>query len=121
MNPNFATRPFSGHSLFIHFKDKGWWALRHSESRYITFTPPARFANAHRVRIMVPVIEPFSFELDPSRPFFGSIMGNNKDQNGNVGIDFEVKADWDNPAKWTAFAVWIGELLNNPGKFYNED
>jgi hypothetical protein len=67
---------------------------------------------------MVPVTEPMSFELDPSRPFYGTITGNG--QQHNLGIDFEIKANWDNPQKWTSFALWVAELVNNPTKFYDE-
>jgi len=118
MTTNHVTRPFNGNALFVQFRDKGWWAVRHTESRYITFTPPARFPNAHRVNIMVPVTEPMSFELDPSRPFYGTITGTGDYK--NLGVDFFVKADWNNPQKWTSFALWVADLVNNPAKFYDE-
>jgi len=38
----------------------------------------------------------------------------------NLGVDFEIKANWDNPQKWTSFALWVAELVNNPAKFYDE-
>lgn len=118
MTDHVKARPFSGNALFVQFRDKGWWAVRHTESRYITFTPPAKFPNAHRVKIMVPVTEPMSFQLDTSRPFYGTITGNG--QQNNLGVDFFVKANWNNPEKWTAFALWVADLINDPAKFYNE-
>lgn len=118
MKPHFTQRPFNGNSLFVQFRDKGWWSVRHTESRYITFTPPPKFPNAHRVKIMVPVTEPMSFELDATRPFYGTITGN-KEQS-NLGVDFFVKANWNNSYKWVAFSLWVADLVNDPAKFYNE-
>jgi hypothetical protein len=120
MQPKYTQWPFGGNGLFVQFRNKGWWMIRHTESRYVTLTPPPTLPNAHRVRIMVPVTHPMGLELDTTRPFTGTIMGNGHDQNRNVSVDFEVKAYHHDTEKWTAFALWVAELINNPAQFYNE-
>ncbi len=113
-------KPFNGNALFAQFTKKGWWVVRNSETRYITLTPPPKYQAHHYVRILVPVVEPMTLDVDPSRPFEGIVMANGTSRTKQCGPVFEVKADWNNAQKWTAFVLWVNDLVQNPDKFYHE-
>jgi hypothetical protein len=115
----YQHKAFNGNALFSQFTSKGWWVVRNSESRYITLTPPPKYQAHHYVRILVPVVEPMTLDVDPSRPFEGIVMANGTSRTKHCGPVFEVKADWNDAQKWTAFAVWVNELVQNPDKFYH--
>lgn len=115
----YQHKAFNGNALFSQFTSKGWWVVRNSESRYITLTPPPKYQAHHYVRILVPVVAPMTLDIDPSRPFEGIVMANGTSRTKHCGPVFEVKADWTDYKKWTAFAVWVNELVQNPDKFYH--
>jgi len=46
-------------------------------------------------------------------------LANGTSRTKHCGPVFEVKADWNNAQKWTAFALWVNDLVQNPDKFYH--
>jgi len=64
-------------------------------------------------------VQPMTLDVDLSRPFEGVVMANGTTRTKHCGPAFEVRAEWDNAKRWTSFALWVNELVNNPDKFYN--
>lgn len=101
--------------MIKRFQQKGW-QIKYTSTYQdrIAVTPPDRLGASHLFGIYIPVME-HTWQPDMTREWYAALYDKSTKQ--VHGPTFEAKAIPDDTERFTQFATWIGELINNPDKF----